>query len=167
MATIASEERKRPIDDTTAATANASVKRPHLDRSASSSSSSPASPFLSSTNGNYGAVKAEAAEDETNPAYKGLEVSGVHSLTWTAIARGLTLNSDQAFRKEAIYRQMREAKRDLGRSESKIRRLEELIASFEEKAEGFNRFWDTVSRPYRECRSAVSLLTHLLSLPAR
>ena len=116
-ATVEIEDRKRPLDfDHLTNPANA-AKRPHLDRSPSSFASI-------GSNGvkKEAPVPLEDDDEEAIPAYKGLE----------------------AYRKEAIYRQMREAKRELQRSQSTTQRLRDAMESMNERCAAFNRFWDTL-----------------------
>ena len=41
---------------------------------------------------------------------------------------------------------MREARRDLQRSEGRVHQLQDAIEQMNERCAAFNRFWDTVSR---------------------
>lgn len=59
----------------------------------------------------------------------------------------LLAESLQAYRKEAIYRHMREAKRDLQRSQEKTQKLKDAIEAVSERSAAFNHFYDTVSVP--------------------
>lgn len=96
-------------------------------------------------------LKSEGGDDdaeEENPAYKGLEVSmpPAHgSARW--IHPGLTppFICRQTYRKEAIFRQMRESKRDFIRADRKIKTLQQSLAEVEERTGAFNHFWDLVS----------------------
>lgn len=121
MATLDMEDRKRPLDLESLNNPSAPSKRPHLEPRSSSFASN--GPTVIKIEGPEG-----VDEDESIPAYKGLE----------------------AFRKEAIFRLMRETKRDLNRSEVKVRQLQDVIDSMDERCAAFNRFWNTVSCSTRE-----------------
>jgi E3 ubiquitin-protein ligase BRE1 len=119
MAAIDLEERKRPLEIESFNSTSTTSKRPHLDHSTSSS-------FASNGKHNIKKELVEVAEEEDDsiPAYKGLE----------------------AFRKEAIFRLMRETKRDLARSDAKVKTLQDAVDSMNERCAAFDEFWNTVSR---------------------
>lgn len=117
MAATDYEDRKRPLD-VDLSLAAAAQKRPHLDRSASSFLSNGGSPFTANDQ-----ERADGGEDEDiSPAYKGLE----------------------AFRKEAIFRKLREAQRDLVRSNAKVVDLQERMQVADERLVAMNEFWNTL-----------------------
>ncbi|CAO1617547.1 unnamed protein product [Sympodiomycopsis kandeliae] len=66
-------------------------------------------------------------DEGQNPAYKGLD----------------------AFRKEAIYRQMLESRRDLTRANRKINTLSKALADIEDRTGAFNHFWDLLVEDVR------------------
>lgn len=116
MATLDVEDRKRPLDPEVKSEITSVTKRPHLDRADSS--------FISNGGSHIDIKKDQNGEDEEDiiPAYKGLE----------------------AFRKEAIFRKMREAQRDLARSQSKVRELQIQVDQTDEKCLALNTFWNTL-----------------------
>jgi hypothetical protein len=69
MATIEMEDRKRPLDLSNLDNPAVTAKRPHLDRSDSSFTSTK-SPAIKEE-----VQESIAEDDESTPAYKGLEVS--------------------------------------------------------------------------------------------
>lgn len=115
MATLDFEDRKRPLDPEVKSEITSVTKRPHLDRASDS--------FIS--NGSPIDIKKDQnGEDEEDiiPAYKGLD----------------------AFRKEAIFRKMRESQRDLARAKTKVRDLQALVDQTDEKCAALNTFWNTL-----------------------
>ncbi|UZJ56597.1 hypothetical protein CBS101457_005917 [Exobasidium rhododendri] len=121
MAAFDVEDRKRSLDLDSLNSTLTPSKRPHLDRSLSSNA--PNGP--SDVKGER--IQAVAEEDESTPAYKGLE----------------------AFRKEAIFRLMRETKRDLLRSEANVRKLQHAFDTMSERCAAFNQFWNTLVEDVR------------------
>lgn len=81
--------------------------------------------------------------DEAAPEYALLEVRGL-----------LT----QQFRKEAIYRQLREARRDAQRAHDTAHTLEARVAQLQESVQCVNQFWDTL----REVLRALHVDEHVL-----
>ncbi|MCO5585213.1 hypothetical protein L7F22_039145 [Adiantum nelumboides] len=116
MATLDVEDRKRPLDPEVRSEITSVTKRPHLDR-ANSSFISNGSP-IDIKNGQNG----EEEEEDIIPAYKGLE----------------------AFRKEAIFRKMRESQRELARAQTKVRQLQNQVDQTDEKCAALNTFWNTL-----------------------
>jgi hypothetical protein len=108
----------------------ASSKRPHLH----------APTHDAAANGNGAAEDDEADE----PAYRGLDVSAGRCVRHGGISR-LT-PSHQVYRKEAIYRHLLEARRDLARAERRASSLQASWDDTQRSCEEWRSLWDTVSR---------------------
>lgn len=66
--------------------------------------------------------------------------------------RKLTVSSFlsfQAYRKEAIYRQMRQSRRELARADRKVQSLQQSLSEVEERTGAFNHFWDLLVEDIR------------------